>query len=681
MRYRVAMDIGGTFTDVVAHDERSGEYLAAKAPTTPGDLAEGVFAALGRVVDEPGDISFFVHGTTQGLNALLERKGARTLLLTTAGMRDVYQIARGNRDRMFELHYRKPVPLVGRADTVEAGGRLDWRGNELHPLDEDAVRAAARRARAEGFDAVAVCFLFSYVNPAHELRAGEILAGELGEDTMVVLSHQVAPEWREYERTSSAVLEAYTGPVVRRYLSRIEKRFAERGLAVPVQVMQSSGGIVNAAFARRHPLQTLLSGPVGGTMGGVAAADLLGHRNAICVDMGGTSFDVSLVLNGRPNIANQGAADGFPVLMPLVDLHTIGAGGGSIAYAEAGGLRVGPESAGAMPGPACYGRGGTRPTVTDANVVLGRVDPDWFAGGHMSLDVDAAHRAVASLATELGMDRLDLAAGICDVANAKMAQAIRTLTVEHGLEPREFTLLAFGGAGPMHAVEIARELGVAEVVVPRFPGAFSAWGMLGTEVRRDLTRQFFTPGADLDREAMAAALAELEAACRSELAEQGVEAADCRVEHAVDMRYEGQDYTLTVPLRGADEPGDADFAAVVAARFAGLHERRYGHATPEAPVEFVTVRTTGLGGRPDAAARAYAPEGTEAEALAPVKSVTFGGRGYDTLVLRRERLAAGQFLAGPAVIVEATSTTVVPPDATVTVDDHGFLVIKIGAAA
>ncbi|MER5179068.1 hydantoinase/oxoprolinase family protein [Streptomyces sp. NPDC002896] len=682
MTYRVAMDIGGTFTDVVAYDEVRGTYLAAKAPTTPGDLAEGVFAALGRAVDDPAAISFFVHGTTQGLNALLERKGARVLLLMSEGMRDVYHIARGNRDRMFDLHYRKPVPLVERQATAEAGGRLDWRGDELRPLDEDAVRAAARRVREEGYTAVAVSFLFSYVNPAHELRAGEILAQELADDdVMIVLSHQVAGEWREYERTSSAVLDAYTGPVVRRYLGQIEERFAGRGLGVPVQVMQSSGGVVNADFARRNPLQTLLSGPVGGTMGGVAAAALLGRPNAICIDMGGTSFDVSLVLDGRPDISNEGSADGFPVLMPLVNLHTIGAGGGSIAYAEAGGLRVGPESAGAVPGPACYGRGGTRPTVTDANAVLGRVDPEWFAGGHMTLDIAAARRAVGELAGQLELDALELANGICDVANAKMAQAIRTLTVEHGLEPREFTLLAFGGAGPMHAVEIARELGLEEVVVPRFPGAFSAWGMLGTEVRRDLTRQFFTPGEALDGAAMAEALGELEAQALAALGEQGVPVDRRRVEHAVDMRYEGQDYTLTVPLDAADEPLGEGFLTRAAARFAALHERRYGHATPGAPVEFVTLRTTGLGALPEADSVPYAPQTGPDPWAGRTKSVVFGGTSYETPVLRREHLAAGDQFTGPAIIVEATSTTVVPPDATAAVDALGALVIKLGGTA
>ncbi|RSN02651.1 5-oxoprolinase [Nonomuraea sp. WAC 01424] len=672
MTYRVAMDIGGTFTDVVCYDERTGAVTASKAPTTPGDLAEGVFAALARVVDDPAAISFFVHGTTQGLNALLERKGARVLLLASRGGGDVYTIARGNRDRMFDLRYRKPSPLVPRRDVMEAGGRLDYRGRELEPLDEEAVRQAARRAREEGFDAVAVCLLFSFADPAHELRAGEILRAELGEDVLVVLSHEVAREWREYERTSSAVLEAYTGPVVRTYLAGIERRFAERGLPVPVHVMQSSGGLVNASYAMRRPLQTLLSGPVGGTMGGVAAARMLGRENAICVDMGGTSFDVSLVVGGRPDVSAEARVEGYPVLMPIVNLHTIGAGGGSIAYAEAGALRVGPESAGAVPGPACYGRGGTRPTVTDANVVLGRVDPAWFAGGLMTLDEEAAGTAVVTLAVELGLDPLRLAEGVCDVANAKMAQAIRTLTVEHGVEPREFALVAFGGAGAMHAVFIARELGISEVVVPRFPGAFSAWGMLEADVRRDLTHPYFRPQDTLDGTDMSRNLGTLEREALEALAGQGVPEERRRVEHAVDLRYEGQDYTLTIPLRDAAEPGEPGFLAAIAARYAEAHTSRYGHATPEAPVEFVMLRSTGFGSFPRAAAATgQAPEETAGD----VRDVIFDGVPHRTPVLRRAGLT-GSF-AGPAIVVEETATTVIPPGCLAAIDDNGFLIVKV----
>ena len=401
------------------------------------------------------------------------------LLLATEGVGDTYQIARGNRTKLYELHYRKPAPLVPRRDTVEIGGRLDWAGEELTPLDEGAVRAAAARVRDEGFGAVAVCFLFSYLNPAHELRTEEILRDELG-DVPLSLSHRLAAEWREYERTSTAVLDAYTGPAVRRYLERVEQQLHERGLRAPLHVMQSSGGVVTARSARERPVQTLLSGPVGGSMGLVALARLLGRPNLIGVDMGGTSFDVSLVIDGRPEITSETSLEGLPLLMPIVNIHTVGAGGGSLAYEEAGGLRVGPQSAGADPGPASYGRGGTEPTVTDANLVLGRIDPDSFAGGQMTLDTAAATSAVAGLAETLSLEPLQLAEGILDVINAKMAQAIRTLTVSQGIEPRSFALVAFGGAGPMHAAFLAEELEIdarGRATLPR--------GILGLGNARD----------------------------------------------------------------------------------------------------------------------------------------------------------------------------------------------------
>ena len=675
MSYRVAMDIGGTFTDVVTYDGASRQVRAGKVLTTPDDLARGVFDALD---DLPyADVGFFVHGTTQGLNALLQRRGARVLICTTRGIGDVYQIARGNRERLFDLHYRKPAPLVTRDAVAEVGGRFDASGTELEPLDTDAVREVARRVRAEGFDAVAVCFLFAYLNGEHERRAGEILRAELGEDVLVVLSHEVAPEWREYERTSTTVMEAYTGPSVHRYLDRVEARFAEQGLTVPVHVMQSSGGLVNAAFARRHPLQTLLSGPVGGTMGGVAVSRLLGRPNVICIDMGGTSFDVSLVMDHAPDVSPDGSCEGFPLLMPLVNLHTIGAGGGSLAYPEAGGLRVGPESAGAVPGPACYGRGGTQATVTDANCVLGRVDPGSFAGGGMALDLDAAHRAVAGLAGELGLGTVELASGICDVGNAKMAQAIRTLTVEHGREPGQFALLAFGGAGPMHAAFIAREIGVREVVVPRFPGAFSAWGMLEADVRRDFARQFFATDRDIDTAALAAALGDLRAQALDALAEQGIAADRRTVTHGIDMRYEAQDYTLTVPIADGEDVTAPGYVEVLGKRFAEAHYERYGHATPGAPVQFVAVRTTGHGQVDRVAA---APEGGTAPAEPVVRDVVFDGRPLPTRIVPRAALPVGARLDGPAIVHEDTSTTVVPPGARLRVDDNAFLVITLEEA-
>lgn len=678
MGHRVSIDIGGTFTDVVAYDEAVGSYAAAKSSSTPHDLTEGVFDALSAAGADPAQIVFTVHGTTQGLNTFLERRGVPVLLLATAGAGDTYQIARGNRNRLFDVHYRKPPPLVERHATVEVAGRLNYAGRELEPLDVEALRAAAQRFRDEGFGAIAVCFLFSYVNPDHERRAAEVLREELGPDVPISLSHQVAREWREYERTSSTVGEAYIAPVVRTYLSRLEKQVAERGLSVPVHVMQSSGGIVSAETARRAPLQTLLSGPVGGTMGGVALARTLNRRNLICVDMGGTSFDVSLVVDGHPDTSTEAELQGFPLMMPVVNIHTIGAGGGSVAYAEGGGLRVGPESAGADPGPACYNRGGTRPTVTDANCVLGRVDPDWFAGGQLRLDVDAAHRALSTVGDELGLDSTTLAEGVCDVANAKMAQAIRTLTVEQGIEPRDFSLVAFGGAGAMHAAFLAAELGIGEVIVPRWPGTFSAWGMLETDIRKDFAQPRFVAGADLDGQAMASAVSELEREAHRSLTDEGVGDDRCRIEHAVDVRYVGQQYILTVPLNDAEEPARPGFLDDMRERFSAMHERRYGHANRQAPVEFVTLRTTAFGEVPRTATPRLERAGGEPPSS--TRPVLFGGQARDTAILRRDDLSPGHVVDGPAVIVESTATTVVPPELRCIVDDGGALMLTSGGA-
>jgi len=674
-RCRVSMDIGGTFTDVVAYDEEAGTYAVGKSSTTPADLTEGVFAALDRVVASPRDISFTVHGTTQGLNAFLQRRGERVLLLATAGAGDVYHIARGNRARLYDLHYRKPEPLVARRDIAEIGGRLNYAGEQLEPLDEDAIRVAARRAGDEGFGAVAVAFLFSYVNPEHELRAEAILREQL-DGVTVSLSHRVAREWREYERTSSTVVDAYTAPIVRRYLERLEQQLVSGGLSVPLHVMQSSGGIVTAASARELSLQTLLSGPVGGTMGGVALARMLQRPNLICVDMGGTSFDVSLVVDGEPDISSEASLEGFPLLMPVVNIHTVGAGGGSLAYTEAGGLRVGPASAGATPGPACYGRGGKQATVTDANVVLGRIDPEYFAGGTMTLDIEAARDAVAAPAQELDLGVEELAEGICDVVNAKMAQAIRTLTVEKGIEPRDFALVAFGGAGAMHAAFLARELEIREVIVPSMPGVFSAWGMLETELRRDASRAYYVPLGELDHRALAGTLAELEREGLADLTAEGVPEATGRVRHALDMRYIGQEYTLTIQLTSASEPLEADFDDVLAERFHAAHDARFGHANRGAPVELVTMRTTALGDL----GRAEPARLEESAAVTPSVSrqAVFDRARHDTAVVRRDELGAGSMLHGPAIVEEPTATTVVPPGATLGVEPFGALLVHVG---
>lgn len=674
-RYRVSMDIGGTFTDVVTYDDGTGVFAASKASTTPDDLSDGVVQGLRSVVESPSDIGFLVHGTTQGLNAFLERRGVPVLLLATDGVEDTYHIARGPRARLYDLHYRKPTPLVPRRDVLGIGGRMAVDGTEVTPLDEQAVREAAAVAGERGHGAIAIAFLFSYKNPEHELRAREIVLEELGPDFTVSLSHEAAKEWREYERTSSAVVESYTGPIVRNYLSGLEVRLREDGLTVPLHVMQSSGGILTADSARRRPLQTLLSGPVGGAIACAELSRVIERPNLIGIDMGGTSFDVSLVVDGEPDVSAEAALEGLPMLMSVVNIHTVGAGGGSVAWVEAGGLRVGPRSAGARPGPACYGRGGTEPTVTDANLVLGRIEAAGFAGGQLTLDADNAVAAVAELAEQFDLDAVAMAEGICDVANSKMAQAIRTITVARGIEPRDSGLVAFGGAGPMHAVFLAKELGIAETIVPRFPGAFSAWGMLQTKIRKDVTEPYFFLDADLNGADMAAVLTKMEEDTLATLADEGVPAERRTAAHAVDIRYAAQEYTLTVPLVAAKEPSTDDFLTTIAERFAELHKSRYGHANLGAPIEFVTLRSTAFGdlGRPEPQKW---PHAESPEFPHKIRQVVFNGEQCDTIVASRDDLFAGHRLTGPAVIVEDTATTVVPPDYALTVDEIGSLIIR-----
>ena len=674
-RYRVAMDIGGTFTDVVTYDDQAGVFSATKASTTPGNLSQGVLAGLDAVVENPAEIDFLVHGTTQGLNAFLERRGVPVLLLATDGVQDSYHVARGPRLRLYDLHYRKPTPLVQRRDVVGIGGRVAADGSELAPLDETAVRAAAVRVREQGYGAVAVAYLFSYKNPDHERRTRDILLEELGSEFTVSLSHEAAKQWREYERTSSAVVESYTGPIVRRYLLDLEQRLAERGLDVPLHVMQSSGGILTAESARARPLQTLLSGPVGGAIACAELARQSGQTDLIGIDMGGTSFDVSLIVDGEPDVSAEAYLEGLPMLMSVVNIHTVGAGGGSVAWSEAGGLRVGPKSAGANPGPACYGRGGTEATVTDANLVLGRIDPDGFAGGQLTLDPELAKRAVGAMAEQFGLSTVAMAEGICDVANAKMAQAIRTITVSRGIEPRGSALVAFGGAGPMHAAFLAQELGIERTVVPRFPGAFSAWGMLQTRIRQDWTEPYFFLDEDLDTADMAAALARTERTGLAALESEGVAQEHRSASHAVDIRYAAQEYTLTVPLTDAVEPESPGFVKLIAERFAQLHEARYGHANLGAPIEFVMLRTQAFGdlGRPEPQTW---PAAASADFPHRVRPVVFDGQSQDTLVVDRDDLGVGHTFVGPAVVLEATATTVVPPGFAVSVDTYGSLILE-----
>ena len=664
------MDIGGTFTDAVAYDEESGQYTAGKASTTPGELSTGVRNAMGGVIGDLDELSFIVHGTTQGLNAFLERRGEKVLLIASEGAGDVYQIARGNRTELYELQYRKPDPLVTRSDTVEIGGRLDAAGNEVAPISVDDVKAAATKFTAQGYTSIAVALLFSYENPAHELEVAKLLENEL-DNPPISLSHRLAREWREYERTSTAVLDAYTAPIVRTYLEELSEGLENDGMSVPLHIMQSSGGIITAASAREHTVQTLLSGPVGGAMGGVSLARLTGKKNLICVDMGGTSFDVSLIVEGEADVSSEASLEGFPLLMPVVNIYTIGAGGGSVAHLEAGGLRVGPRSAGANPGPACYGRGGTEPTVTDANVALGRVDPNVFAGGEFQLDPALSATALDTVGSELGLDNEEIAQGILDVVNAKMAQAIRTLTVEKGIEPRDFAVVAFGGAGAMHAAFLAEELDIDTMLVPRFPGAFSAWGMLETKLRRDAARGFPSAleGADLTQ--LQGIFSEIAETVSQHVVAEGVGNDAVEVCCAIDARYIGQEYTLTIPVGDVGSLTAEEWPAQIKAAFDAAHHGRFGHSNADAPIEFVIARATAFGDLGHAEPSAIDAQDGDIESV--ISDVSFSGKSYQTPVIQRENLSAGAALPGPAIIAEPTATTVIPPGWDLTVDQYGII--------
>jgi len=647
VRYRVAIDIGGTFTDLVFENER-GELATTKVLSTPPLLVTGVMQALTEAGIPASDVDVFVHGTTQGLNALLERRGANVALVTTEGFRDTYLLGRGHRPDMYNLHYKKPEALLDRAATFEVGGRLAADGAELTPVDVSSITATADAIRAGGYDAVAVCLLHSYLNSAHE----ELVVAELEAllpGVAIVASYQVAPEWREYERTSTTVMSAYITPIMRNYLSQLEAALVEAGLGVPIYINESNGGVMVARLAADHAVGTLLSGPVGGVIGTAALSDLLGEANLISADVGGTSFDVSIIRDGKPSMRAEFEMQELPVLAPSIEVHTIGAGGGSlISVDESGRLRVGPESAGAVPGPASYGRGGTQPSVTDAHVVVGHIPLEQRLGGSLQLDGAAAQAAMAAVAAKLDIDQIELAKQSLQIVNYRMAEAIRELTVERGLDPRGFVLCFFGGAGGLHAVDVADELEIDRIVIPALPGSFSAAGMLKGGIQHDSVRSFFRSQEDAERD-LDGALAEIRTRAEAMLAEEGVPLEEAYINFSADVRYVGQEYSMSIAV---NEGGD--FSAVID-EFQDTYHGRYGHSSPGAGIELVALRSTA--GRPfDQRAGTWG----EANQGEPVGSQTvyFDGEPVVASVYLREDVVE---INGPVLILESTSTTVVPP--------------------
>jgi N-methylhydantoinase A len=648
--HRVAIDIGGTFTDLIHEDTTAGVIRSSKVLSTPGHLVDGVVQAIKASQAPPEAISLFVHGTTAGLNALLERRGAKVALVTTEGFRDVYVIGRGNRPRMYDLHYVKPETLLDRAAIFEVTGRLAADGSELEPVDLAAVAAVAEQIAAEGYEAVAVSLLHGYANGEHERQVAAALREQL--DVPVVVSHEVAPEWREYERTSTTVMSAYITPIMARYVEQLEVALRAEGLSVPIYITESNGGMMRAQIADEKAVLTLFSGPVGGVIGARAAGAALGMPDLITIDMGGTSFDVSLVRDGEATLMSEFELQGLPVLAPAVEVHTIGAGGGSLIRAAGGAMRVGPESAGARPGPACYGGGGTEPTVTDANVVLGRLPAEQRLAGSMTLDREAARTALAAVGEALQLEPEEVAEQALEISHFAMAEAIRELTVERGLDPRDFVLCAFGGAGGLHATALADELEIQRVLVPTMPGAFSAWGMLQGDVRHDTVQTFYRPlhGAGTD---LAGTVEGLQRRVSELLDSDAV-----RYEAAADLRYVGQEYTLTLPLSD-DEVAEIDVHAhTLRERFHRAYHERYGHASETEPVEFVAIRVAAITPL-DRSESAVSSNGHGPAAAQPSGTTTYRQDGVETEATIYLRDAVTEPIAGPAIVLEQTCTTVI----------------------
>lgn len=674
-RARVAVDIGGTFVDAVEFDETTGSLRLHKASTTPDDPTDGVFRALHGVADDLTKVDAFVHGTTLGLNAVLQRSGAPVGVITNDGFRDILEIARADvpTHAMYDFQYRPAPPIVPRRHRVGVPCRVDARGDTVTELDEAAVLDAARYlVEDQGLRAIAVCFLHSYANPAHERRTAELLRTRYP-GVAVSISSDISREYREYERTSTAVLDAYIRPVLDDYITRLDDRLTGSGLAGSFHVMRSGGGAMTASLARRAPLTTVLSGPAGGVAGAAHLAAELGWDKLISFDVGGTSVDACVIEDAIPSEGYEARIDSLPMQIPVFDIRTIGAGGGSIARVDEGLLKVGPTSAGAVPGPVCYGAGGTEPTLTDAALVLGYVDPAEFLAGEMSVDAEAAREVIRTrLAEPLGIEVTLAAASVFEVLLARTVGAIREITVERGLDPREFALLAFGGAGPLLAPVLAREMELRAVVVPCAPSAFSAWGMLTSDIEYDLGATVLEP---LDSEGVAAVapgFADLLAQGEEILALQGVKPDDRRLHRRLDIRYRGQEHALPVDLHDGDTVDD------IMTRFSAAHRSRYGHVMPE-PGQIVTLRVRAVG-HVDKPALAELEAGTPAEPVGHRKAYDFAtGTWSDFAVYERTSLRPGQRRRGPAIVNEGTSTTALFSDQEFTVDPYGHLFVTTSA--
>lgn len=679
--WRVGVDSGGTFTDVCVMDEDSGRLNVWKVSSSPQDpseaIAKGVQQAVAHYGGDDVEITYFGHGTTVATNALIQGRGARTGLVTTAGFRDLLEIARQKRPSLYDLQCDKPVPIVPRRRRLEVAERIRHDGRVETPLDEEAVRAAIAKLKDDGVEAIAVAFLYSFVYPHHEKRVREI-AAEIFPEAFVSCSHEVAPEFREYERLSTVVVNAALGPVMSGYIKQLKKRIAGLGISGAPHITQSNGGIISFETAAECPVRTVLSGPSTGVVGALEIGRLAGFDNIITFDMGGTSTDVALIDQGKAKLAGEMVVHNYPLKVPMLDINTVGAGGGSIAYIDAGGLlKVGPRSAGADPGPVCYGLGNTEPTVTDANVALQVLNPTHLLAGRMPINRDLAVSAIEKLGDKLGLSALETAQGIVSIVTSNMAKAIRVISVQRGYDPRDFTLMAFGGAGPIHAARLARELELPRIIIPPHPGILCAIGLLLTDLQTNYARTRLTLlGAD-SLPVLEETFSELEGDTGAWFEHEGIAPEARRLRRSIDMRYAGQNYELDVPCPA----GALDDSVLQRLKtgFEEAHKKFYGYTAPEEPIQLVTFRVEATG----IVEKAKIP--TQEPATIPVEQAVTGRRevylpeagGFvDCPVMAREKLGPGHIIDGPVIVEQMDSTSLLLPGQRASIDHFLNIIVE-----
>jgi N-methylhydantoinase A len=679
MGFSLGIDTGGTHTDLILIDRENGQVWTAKVPTTSGDPLQGIMRGIDRVLaisgSEVSGLDELIYGTTLVTNMLVQHQGVKTGLITTKGFRDVLEIGRAYRtSNIYDIQMELPPPLVSRDLRMEVTERMNFQGEVLESLDEESCRAVVRTLKSHGVATIAVCLLHSYINPLHEQQIKAIITEEYPE-AYVSLSCEINPVFREYERTSTTVLNAYVTPKMIDHLDDFEVQVNQKGLQSWLYTMQANGGKSSFVAARNCPVNVTNSGPVAGAIAGAYVAQVTGFPNAITLDMGGTSCDVALIEGGDLKFTAESNVEGYPVQISTIDLNIVGAGGGSVAWLDSGGgLRVGPRSAGADPGPACYGLGGTEPTVTDANLITGRLNPDYFLGGEISLDIEASRSAIDNgIAQALGMTTMQAALGILQVANAKMIRAIKLVSVERGYDPHDFVLIAFGGAGPLHATKLAEELEIPVVIIPPYPGNTSAMGLVMADMRYDFVATRIQNLDDVEPAISEKTFQELEAQAQSQLSQEGISTECQSLERSCDLRYFGQAYELNIPLDG--QLISPDVMHSIGRAFHAVHRRTHGHAMEGDPVEVVNYRVSAVGTSPKPELEGQ--KNSSQDALKGQRNVLFESGHLDSRVYERPFLKPGYQIDGPAVIEQVDSTTILSPNESARVDIHGNLIITL----